>query len=505
MPGPMSAAADQARVAVIEKGFAGSRPLIAGLCDENPEDQTLHAFHALVLAWTGGRDLAWKLLDSRMAPAESASILAVAAELRAIEDRKEESHKLLERAARIDPDDYFVLRTSHSLAGISKDYELAWELQARWEKLYPEDADIYGSQVTLYQTQGKLDALQRFLDESPEWFRQTAQYHAARGRLAFSRHNLPEMESHFQMAVAQSPESGSYWGYLAESQIHQGKLAEAERSAQFAVELNPNNPLALRVLSKVYRARGDSTKSAEMERKAADAFPAIKSGTRTSRATEFLNRGDLDGALKVYRQQAQDDNAVSASAARRIMLNLLVSHDRWRKAREQLNEIDGLGEQHPAVEVLRAQVLYHEGEKEEALQKMRILAQEPTPQPEMFPAALKMFLDAGAEEDTAGLVERLRTEPPGNPSSIAVSIIALDNAGRNEEARSVLQAAQRRYPDSSSLKVIEAGMASADGDGRRAFRIISQLPPGQRARIRIRFTTLVKVLFRVMFRRRKRE
>lgn len=497
----MTEAADQARRAITEKGFAGAKPLVAGLCVEHPDDDTLRAFRAVTLIWTGDYEGAQQTLSGKD---QSAAILGVRAELHSILGETEAAKETLARAQAIDPDDYLVLRAANSAAGLVKDFAGARKILARSLELYPDDPDVYAGEVTAFQSEGNVAGLKAFLDGSPDWFKKTAQYCACRGRLAFSQHDVAAMEVCFQEAVAMSPESGSYWAYLAEAQWHQAKYQEAERSAQFATDLNPKSPLALRVLAKVANARGDKVAAAEFQRRAAEAFPILKASAKTFQAPALLRRGDVDGALRIYREQVKTDNPIGAATARRIILGLLIRHKRLRDAREQLEEILRLGDDHPTVKMHGFQLRYLEGSRAEAVEGMRKMALEADPQAEFYAAALGMFLDAGANEDADRLVERLKTSPPGNASALGECIMILDKAGRKAEARAMHEAASRMFPNVPSLKILAAGFAAKDGDGRRALRLISELPPGQRPRLRIPFKVFWKVLMRRWFGKRRR-
>jgi predicted Zn-dependent protease len=150
-----------------------------------------------------------------------------------------------------------------------------------------------------------------------------------------------------------------------------------------------------------------------------------------------------------------------------------------------LDELVGQGEEHTCVELGRCQILFHEGERAEALAGMRNLANAASPTSEFYPAALAFFLNAGAPDDANQIVERLRTNPPGNPSSLADCIMTLDKAGRKAEARELHASAARRYPNVAVLKVLDAGSAADDGDLPRAMRLFREVPPNMRPRIGI--------------------
>jgi tetratricopeptide (TPR) repeat protein len=316
-------------LAIVDRGFGGAKPIIASLCEIHANDASLYAFHALSLMWTGDYEGTDVVLNPWLEGSPSASILAVLAEIQLIRGQKDLAKASAAQAREQNPDDYLYLRTAYSLATVDKEFPTARAILRRSMELYPTDPDVFGSETTLLQAAGRLEELQTHLDESPQWFKGTAQYHACRGRLSFSRHDLPKMEMEFQQAVAMCPESSSYWGYLALSQMHQSKFPEAERSAQFAVEINPKNPLALRALSKACAARGDKAAAADFEKRASEAIPAMKTSAKGFAAGELLGRGDVNGALRVLREQAASDSGIGAASAKRMILGLLIQHRRW--------------------------------------------------------------------------------------------------------------------------------------------------------------------------------
>ncbi|MFI5385642.1 MAG: tetratricopeptide repeat protein [Fimbriimonadales bacterium] len=497
----------EAHDAIRRKGFAGARPILAQLCEQEPDVDELHALHALVLLWTGRPDEAQGIIDKRLAIRPSASIYGVASEVHRLAANVELASELVQRGRTLDPDDYLVLRSRADQAATVKDLQTAREINARSLELYPQDPDTFGSQATYCQIEGQLDRMQSLLDTAPGWFLGTAQYYAARGRLAFSRHDLSVMEEEFKKAIELCPEGGSYWGYLATAQHHQGKYAEAERSAQAALELNPRNPLALKAMAKVAGTKGDRAGKAAFEEQAAKAIPALQSTGLGLRAANLRRQGNLEGALKLYRQQSEEGNPIMAASARRIVLMLLVQAKRWDEARKQLDAIEALGEVDEATRSFRSQIRYREGDQEGAVADIEILLAEKMPVSSVFPAAMQIFLDSRLSDQADRLFERIMRDLPGNPGHLAETVMALANAGRKQQARALIAAAQSVFPQNDTLKVIEVGFAAEDKDFRRMKFLIQQLPPASRPRIRLsalltspRFW---RALGRTLFRRKR--
>lgn len=54
-------------------------------------------------------------------------------------------------------------------------------------------------------------------------------------------------------------------------------------------------------------------------------------------------------------------------------------------------------------------------------------------------------------------------------------------AGKGTSARKVLAAARQKFPEGLNLRRIEIHFALADGDAKRAFRLLRELPPRRRS------------------------
>ncbi|HVT11109.1 MAG TPA: hypothetical protein VHE55_02485 [Fimbriimonadaceae bacterium] len=78
------------------------------------------------------------------------------------------------------------------------------------------------------------------------------------------------------------------------------------------------------------------------------------------------------------------------------------------------------------------------------------------------------------------MIERLRTDPPGNPMTLGQCVILLDNAGRKEEARALYASTVRRFPNVPTLKMIGAGLEAGDGNLEGALRLMRSIPPHER-------------------------
>lgn len=481
----LSEQADFARIAINRGGCGGARTEIAQLCEAHPDDSSLYAFHCLCTLWCGDHEGAKSAIEERRLIGEHPSMLGVEAEYELLQGNQEQVRRLVDRAKDLDADDYFVLRAEHSLASVQKDTDLGDFTLGRLLELFPNDPTIYAMQVTALQIKGRLDELQKLLDTAPDWFKETAQYHGSRGRLAFTRHQLGEMEEAFQAAVAMMPEETMNWSYLAQAQVHQGNIAEAKRSATYAIEINPRNPLALRVLSRVAEKEGNRDEAREYARRADTAVPAMRMTGLSEEAGALLKRGNIDGALRLFRRQAAGDNAITATSARRMILGILVSNERWKEAQAELAEIDAREDPHPSVDVQRCLIQLHVGEKDAAVATARRILEPQKVTAESYPTALKVFLAAGATEDSVALTQQIMNEPPENPSAIVKCIVVLEKAGRKEEARELHRISSRRYPNVELFRVVEAGFAAEDGDLEKSMRLMSQLPPGSRPRVGI--------------------
>lgn len=502
MPQYLSEPADQARRAICRLGFAGAKATIKDLAGQFPEDLSVQAFLALTYLWTGNKPSAEAILNPNLGKG-SASIFGVAPELELMRSNPTKAREYISKGEAIEPDDYFVLRSGFSLASTTREFAQGEAYIERALLAYPEDPNLLSSKVTLLVIQGQLAAIEKFICDCPEWFRGSSQYYAVRGRLAFSKHQMDVMEAEFLQAVALMPESSSYWGYLSQAQFRLGKLTEAERSAGFSVDLNPESKQALGVLAKVAESKGNRAEAEELRVRAATAITASKSAPFQDLALRHSRRGDLDGMLRTLRKKLKVDSAIEEPHTRRAIVALLLRRHQYPEAKKELDRLVATGDDHPATHMYGAVLTYRLEDREKGLAQIRELEARTDTMTE-FPAfALEIYLDAQQEEDVRRIVQSCIDSPEGSPNFLVEVVTALNRAKRVEDARAVHRAAISRFPGSPLLQMLDSQFASMDGDKERARRIYLNVPRGYR-QAELSTGKLLRLLLKHLFQGKKR-
>lgn len=460
-------------------GAAGARALIASLCEQHPQDLELKAFLAVARLGTPDKDEARSQVNDLLAEIPNAALYGAAAQLCLRELDLEGARSLIERGKAIDPDDYLLLHATSSLAFAEKDFTAAKAHLENADSLYPCDPSIRNGLLQILRRQDKTEEIEISLDESPDWFKGTGQYHFWRGQSAFYRGDLPEAKRELEAGTRAVPDSAGLWAWLGNTQVRLSEFEEAERSAARSISIDAKSARAYRVLESAAKARGDAIAEADFHRRAVDSVKVYTNQKDLFEVQDLLKKGDRAGAVDMLRKKLKEGDMKGASP-RRALLGLLVSLNRWPEARATLDDIDALNQTHPAVEIARCQILFEEGGREDALARTRKLAGEAQAYWGLYPGALRVFLKAGATADADALIERLKTDPPGLPAALALCSNVLWNNGRRKEAREIRDLAARLYPEVRSLKRIEGYYAMMDGDNDRAADIFEELPPHER-------------------------
>jgi tetratricopeptide (TPR) repeat protein len=497
----------EARDAVTKKGYAGARDLIIKQCEAYPDCEELHALKALVLIWTGDLEGAESIINKRLALKPSASINGIKGELEMFLARSDDAEDSIAKAEELDPTDYFYLRSAIGCTTLAGDLEGSLDLVNKSLKIYPEDAETYASGITAYQSADRYEDAESLLESAPDWFKETADYHSKRGMFLLRKQSFADAEQELQQAVALCPDGSMYWAYLGMTQGHLGKETEAERSSNFAIEANPRNTIALRTLSRLAQRRGDQKASQEFERRAVASIPAMKEMGLSTQANNLLRQGKQAEAIELYRKLAQKGHRTSAHMARKMIVSLLINTERWKEAREALDELLKTHSEVPAIRIYRVQVTYHEGQVEQALAELDDLIDQPEPPADIYQVAVKLYAKEGREERLRKVIATVMERLPGSASTLGGVIMELDNAGLKDEARELFVLTNRRYPNNQILKVLEFGLAVSRGDKSEAMQMLRNLPPEMRVRPRLSKLILNprfwRGLFSTLFRRKK--
>jgi len=481
----------EARKAIETKGFGGAAATIDRLLLEHPNDDDLYALYLLLKLWKGDADESFRLAEGRLKVRQTAGIAAFAAEASHYLAREGDYIRYAAIAESLDPDHFLNLRQQANKQLLEGDPKAATDFMRRSLLLYPEDADAYSSLCNACQLTGDLAAGTELVENCPDWFRDTPQYHNRLGMLALAKRDMEAAVKELRTAVAKCPEGGGYWGNLSLALRSISRYEEAEQAAKYGVELNSRNSVALSTLAIVARHRGDDRAAAEWEQRSENAVPALVFQKVLRKTKELLRHKKREEAIQYLRAEIKKTNSPLARSGRRILINLLVDAKRFSEARAEW-EVAIKADDDPGLRVAEFQILEGEGSSAEASALLtRLLDYRPV-HPELYIHAVNHLIKSGDDEGLNGFVAYLMENVPGPPTFLGGAIVALSEGGRKEQSRQLHSAATRRYPENDALRLIGGVFAAEGGNMRGAIHTFQSLPTDMRPTLKVNFGAILR-------------
>ncbi len=467
-----------ARERYVREGNGGSKEFIRQLAQSHPTLTDVQAFRALSLIETGDLSGARATLH-RFADKGCADYLGVASQLESHLHNKEQRTVLYEEGCGRDPTNYFVLQAARSVFLGANDFESLRREAERAVALWPEDAELFSQLTTVFYLSGELHMMQAALKGAPTWFKASAQFYASSGKLAFARHDMREMEREYLQAVATCSGSSSNWSYLSVAQAQLGKLVDAERSAGFALDVNPREPLAIGTLAKVCRLRGEEEKFRTLHQRQLTIAPNLKPFDRSYDANVLLSKGDLKGALIQLREQAKSLDHLTAAGAERLILKAFIKSEKWKEAREQLEKVRSLRIHKCTDDLAEARIALAEGDRLRSVEILRCAEADETVPTDFYPSALEIFLKIGDDSEVHRLLNLFYEGQIGNDIPYWKASKILEEAKRPLQSKQVLEAGLRTFPSSLNLRLLQYQRVRIE-DPARASHLYQELPVGIR-------------------------
>jgi tetratricopeptide (TPR) repeat protein len=476
------------------RGTHAERAAIIALLEAFPDARSGSALLVLNELWRGNLEDALRLAE---ALGDSPQERAVRAEVETYAGDPQGISRI-ESAVGEAPDDPIVLRCAFSVFGIEQP-ERAASIARRRIALRPHDPNCYHSLGTSLLTSSLAEA-EQLAANPPAGFAESAQLWTLRARLAMRRHDLPAAEAHARTAVATCSDSYMAWSTLADILKLQGSKEEAERAARFSLELNRRNVLAMRVLASIEGGRGNRAEAKRWEEAAKHAIPALSFMNSLREANKLIRKGDPTAALaELAKLDGVPGATRKATLTIRTTLLLNMSDDA-----ALLAEVDAMEREGFEGEVLvpaRAEVCRRAGRMEEA----RALLE--SAWKERKGAALGPLVAMLAQMEDLGAAQQVAREAiqevPGLPANASNGILALEKAGLRDEARALLDAAQRKFPESQMLRVLRVGTHAQDGNIPAMMHAMKGLDADHRLRLPIKFSPM-RLLKALWHRRRRR-
>ncbi len=478
------------------KGKVAEKAALEDLIAAYPNQPAGHALMALQTLWRGdleeAQQFAAKLGDH---PEE----LAVKGEVMGYGGDVPGAKRLLESALAAAPDDPIVLRCCYSIFGMDEP-ERAMALARHRVEVRPHDSAGYASVGTVLLNRSVSEA-EAYAANPPTAYANSHQHWTLRARLAMKRHDLIEAERHAREAVAACSDSDTAWATLADILKHQGKKTESAEAARFALSLNRRNPLAMRALSAEAASRGDRPEAERWEREAATAVPALAFMQGLQVANKLAKQGKPEAALAELQKLANIAGSTRhAVRTMRMQLFLGMKDDQGLIDEAEAMKRDGV--EGILLERAWAEIDRRAGRKNEARARLGSLWQNER-SGEVAAPLISLLAEMGEADAVREIAAEATVQVPGLPADAGLVFIALDSAGFKEEARSLLVAAQRQFPNAQQLELLRVGTLAQDGNMTGAMHAMRGLGPEYRPVIRLRFRHVLKLLWRLAVRRKK--
>ena len=247
--------------------------------------------------------------------------------------------------------------------------------------------------------------------------------------IAARRGDRAEALKNIQQALTLDPNRGSFHTQLAmiEGSDPQGGAAQAESELRRSVALDSSDPTSYMMLASVLEKKGDKAGAIEQYNSAIKTAPANLQA-RAGLAGLYLRTNDKDKAVQTLRQTAEDlpDDAEGATMLENYYL--------------------------------------HTNQPEAALSSYADLTGK---YPKSFPIKLAYARLLGANHDFAkaqGVIDELNKVHAKDPQVQELSATLLANAGKVNEAYSLLQAGVKASPNDAGLQMAMGRVAAMKGD-----------------------------------------
>lgn len=141
------------------------------------------------------------------------------------------------------------------------------------------------------------------------------------------------------------------------------------------------------------------------------------------------------------------------------MLRIIVRQKHWQQARALMNEMDQLGESHPANENLRCEIEFEEGRRVEVTERLSTLLAMPNPLADTYTTALRLYILADDNTRIDGLLQQVMISRKTYPGALGDMVWVLDKSGRIEQSRELLTYAKRLFPNARILQLLDINFA----------------------------------------------
>jgi len=244
--------------------------------------------------------------------------------------------------------------------------------------------------------------------------------------------------------TANSPETLTLLGELALA-AYDGQRAESY--AQRALQLDPKDPAALRVLARAYVMRGDGSQAVATARRA-QADDATRGGFELAEILASLDRSE---EAHQQLEHLRAGGAPQAEVDRRLALLAFNSGD-MKEARQRFTDLLSNGEGNDAAQLYLADIAARDGDPEGAIAAYRRLYDSSVALSARSRAAA-LLLDRSARTEALALLDDYAADHPEDELDLTLAKARLlADHGEADTSLALLSAALERHPQHPSIE-----------------------------------------------------
>jgi putative PEP-CTERM system TPR-repeat lipoprotein len=371
-----------------------------------------------------------------------------------------------------------------ALVGLDRAAEAKAPLQAALAAKPDSLEALLGLAAATYQTDG-LKGAAVVLDQASDGVRNRPIYWMTVGSLNAQGGDLPAAEKAYQTAIEKSGKGGAEGdtrpmalGALAEVQMRQGKVKEAEASAEQLLKAAPNNPLVKQLRGQVAAAGGDLEKARMLLEEAVAAMPDNYQA-RLLLGMVNLKQGNIGQAEMHFSNVVA--NQPGNVQAQRLLVETRTRSKSPAETLESMKSALAQPDADPSLLSMAGRLSLASGNRDEALSYLAQAAETAKDQsPEVQLDIAGGFLMAG---DLDRAIELLQGMPQGGATGYQreyLLMAALLQKGKKDEALAEAKALVERSGDDPQVRNLVASVFSAAGQpdaGRKQFEEALKLKP----------------------------
>jgi tetratricopeptide (TPR) repeat protein len=374
----------------------------------------------------------------------------------------------------------------------------AWSAATRWRALAPNDREgnaLYAAiALKLYRTADARAAINDF------WRAEEQQLHATAPPGTGQSSPVPGAASHARTPQSVTKSMGELTALLleesdapavlmamsgalepsansADTYILLGELAlaaydgqRAQRYAERALQFDPKDLAALRVLARGYVMRGDASQAVATARRA-QASDATRGGFALAEILASLDRSE---EAHQQLEQLRAEGAPPGEVDRRLALLAFNSGD-MKEARQRFTELITSGEGNDAAELYLADIAARDGDPEAAIAAYRRLYDSSVAM-SARPRAAALLLDRGARTEALALLDDYAADHPEDELDLTLAKARLlADHGEADAGLALLSAALERHPQHPSIEYDRAVILEQSGRVHESVEALEQM------------------------------